>query len=517
MDQLTETEQPINIREYVYILLQHKWIIIAAVLIMFLLTLWYNSRLVPTYRATTTMIIDRDIQASFIPGQRMDYESYLSETMTFNTHFKLITSRSVLKKVVQRLKLDQDDNLYLKQQTSVANPIRYFFGLIKKNIALLLGRKKTSTPATDKTFQQVSRVAGMLEIEPVEETRLLNINAYSPMPEMARDVADATAQAYIDFNIESRMASSQHTLGWLTENFYEMKKKLEHSEREFMAFKQRAKLVSMEDSQKVVAQKINDFNDAYIQARNKRMEVEAKLGQLEQIANTGKDIPNLRSLIENELINDLYSQLLEAEVELSKLGKVYKSKHPKVTQVRTKIENTRNKLRQEIDKEIVNLKAERSILLSKEEVLQKTMADFEKEAMETNKKELEYSILKRNVEINQGLYENLLARAKETDLTGDLNVSNLRIAEEAILPTAPVRPNKKRNLMLGIIIGLMIGVGISFFIEFEDRSIRTEADVEKYLGLSVLATIPLADQAMDKGYYGRKKRRKKSSKVSTAK
>ena len=118
-----------------------------------------------------------------------------------------------------------------------------------------------------------------------------------------------------------------------------------------------------------------------------------------------------------------------------------------------------------------------------------------KEAMETSKKELEYSILSRNVEMNQRLYENLLARAKEADLTGDLNVSNLRIAETALLPTTPVRPNKKRNLLLGIILGLLIGVGLSFFIEYQDRTIRTEADVEKYLGLQVLSVIPAADQA----------------------
>ena len=200
--------------------------------------------------------------------------------------------------------------------------------------------------------------------------------------------------------------------------------------------------------------------------------------------------------------------MVNAEVELSRLGKVYKSKHPKVIEVRTRIDNTREKIEEEIKKETGNLRAEREVLLAKEEVFQKTMADFEKEAMETNKKELDYTILKRNVEMNQKLYDTILSRAKEADITGNIDVSNIRITEKAVLPTFPVSPNKKRNVVLGIIIGLMIGIGISFLWEYLDRSLRTEEDVHRYLDLPVLSVIPIADQASGKSY-GNSKRSKK--------
>jgi uncharacterized protein involved in exopolysaccharide biosynthesis len=200
--------------------------------------------------------------------------------------------------------------------------------------------------------------------------------------------------------------------------------------------------------------------------------------------------------------------LVNAEVELSRLGKVYKSKHPKVIEVRTRIDNTREKIEEEIKKETGNLRAEREVLLVKEEVLQKTMGDFEKEAMETNKKELDYTILKRNVEMNQKLYDTILSRAKEADITGNIDVSNIRITEKAVLPTFPVSPNKKRNVVLGIIIGLMIGIGISFLWEYLDRSLRTEEDIHRYLDLPVLSVIPIADQASGKSS-GRSERSKK--------
>jgi uncharacterized protein involved in exopolysaccharide biosynthesis len=296
------------------------------------------------------------------------------------------------------------------------------------------------------------------------------------------------------------MKSSQDTLSWLTDRLYEMKKRLEDAEEEFLTYKQSVKLISVEGKQKIISQKITEFNDAYLQARNKRLELDTKLEKLERISKLSKDIPLLRSLIGNKLINSLHSQLVDAELELSRLSKTYKSKHPKIVQINSHIYQTRLKMNQEIEKELVNLKAEQAVLLSREKVLQKTIADFEKEGMETNRKELQHTILKRNMEMNQNLYDALLVRLKEADITGNIDVSNIRITEQAQLPMFPISPNKKRNLLLGVILGLMIGIGISFLWEYLDRSLRTEEDVRKYLGLPVLSVIPIAEKEKLKSY-----------------
>lgn len=494
-NQEQEQEQSINLAEYYHVITRHKWTIVLSLIFMVGLALYHNSHLIPIYRATCTMIIDKERTRSPLTGQRMDYETYMSESMTFNTHFKLITSRAVLERAVKELKLDQTDGGPKKRDLGEINPFRRYLSQFKKNIRLLLGRKKKTPPPQDRMTGLVMAVRGMVQIEPVEETRLLKINAAGPDPAMARDVANALAQGYIEFNVSNRLKSSQNTLSWLTDHLYKMKKKLEDAEEEFLAYKQKAKLISVQDSQKIVAQKITEFNDAYIQTRNRRLELEAKLGQLTQISKSGKEISHVRSLIANTLIESLYGHLLDAEGELSRLSKVYKSKHPKVVQLKAKINDTRKRLQKEIKKELDNLKAERGLLLAKENVLQKTIADFKKEGMATNKKELKYSIFKRNVQMNQRLYDTLLSRLKEVNITGNVDVSNIRITEKAILPRFPIGPNKKRNFILAVVFGLMIGIGLSFLKEYVDRSLHTEEDVQRYLGLPVLSAIPLAGQA----------------------
>jgi len=144
------------------------------------------------------------------------------------------------------------------------------------------------------------------------------------------------------------------------------------------------------------------------------------------------------------------------------------------------------------------LESERSVLLARERTFQMTISDFENDALMTNKKQLRYTILQRNVETNQKLYDTLLSKVKEANVTGNIDASNIRVTEEAVMPASPIKPRKKRNFILSIIFGLMTGVGLAFLWEYLDRSLRTEEDVSRYLDLPVLSIIPVADDAEGK-------------------
>lgn len=489
----TGNDQSINIAEYYGMLIRHKFTILMAALIAFLVALLYNSTMVPVYNATSTVIIDQDLAKSLIAGNNYYYESYISQSLTFNTHFELITSRPVLESVVKDLGLDKGIKKEEKKLKEGVNPIKNFFSRFKLNIFFLLGKNRNKPSPEDMMTNLVLSLKSGIKIDPVPNTRLINITVTHTNPVQARDIANSLARSYIDFDTKSRMESSQNTMTWLTDHLYEITRKLEDAEAEFLAYKQEYNLISLEDTQKLTSERITELTNNYIDTRGKRLELDARLEQLEEITKSGKDIPRLSSLVANELINSLYSQLVEAEVKYSRLRKVYKSKHPKVVEAATNTSNIRSKLQGELKKEVENLKAERSLLASKEEVLQKSMSEIEKEAFETSKKELKYKMLRRNVEINQNLYNSLLTRLKQADIAENINTSNIRITAEAMLPKSPIGIDKNRNLLIGLIMGLMIGFGLSFMVEYMDRSLRTEEKVKEYLDLPVLAVIPLAD------------------------
>jgi len=483
-----EPEQTVHLTEYYHILIKHKLIIITSLVLLVTLTMLFSFQMKPVYRATTTMVIEPEQSTSPLTGERTDYESYISQSLTFNTHFKLITSDPVLHKVIRALKLDRE------AENIEVSPWRELLAQFRKNIDLLLQREKKLPTPQERLAGIQGALRGKIAIEQVRDTRLLKVNVEDHDPVLARDIANTLADSYITFNIDNRLKSSRNTLSWMTDQLYEVKKKLEDAEEEFLAYKQQAKLFSVEGKQKVIAQKIQEFNDAYLQTRNKRLELDAKLAELGRLSEERGDILRVRSLIDNPLIDNLYNQLLEAEIQLSGRSKVYKSKHPIIIELNSKIEKTRKRLGEELQKEIENLNAERTVLLSRERVMAKTISDFESEGLETNRKELRYTILERNVETNKKLYDTLLSKIKESNIVESGSVSNIRVAEPAVMPMAPVKPKKKLNFLLSIVFGLMTGIGIAFLWEYVDRSIRTEEDVRRYLGLPVLSVIPVAEE-----------------------
>ena len=309
-----ETEPKINLMDYLHVFIRHKWVIVVSVAIMFSISIWYNSKLIPMYRASAILIIDKENARSPVTGKSMEYESYLSESMTFNTHFQMITSYAVLERLIKDLKLDKPSRMSEKIDQGMANPLWELSSGIKRNIMRLIdkerglsGNQKPPEPE-DRSFILTQMIKGMLNIHPIEDTRLLKINAKSPSPVEARNIANGLAKAYIEFNLDSKMKSAQNTLKWLTDHLYGLKMKLENAEREFQQFKQKRNLISLEESEKTIAQKIRDFNDAYIQAKNKRFEVVARLRQLSNVMKSDKNISHIRrlsSLIKNDLIDSL--------------------------------------------------------------------------------------------------------------------------------------------------------------------------------------------------------------------
>jgi Mrp family chromosome partitioning ATPase len=240
----------------------------------------------------------------------------------------------------------------------------------------------------------------------------------------------------------------------------------------------------------MVGQKIADFNNTYIQTRNRRLEIDSKLEELNPSSADKVNILYARSVILNPVIDQLYSQVMSLEMEHSQLGKVYKSKHPKMIQSSDRLQKARRKLHDEVLKEVENLKYERSMLFEKEKVLQKTIADFEGESLQGSRNELKYTILQRNVETNQKLYETLLSKIQESRLIEDIDISNIRIVQRAEMPRAPVVLNKTRNLLMGLVLGLGSAIGLILFLEYLDRSLRTEEDVQRHLSQPVLSVVP---------------------------
>lgn len=525
-----------HIVDYLNVFYKRKVLMVLVFLLVLAGTIFYTWLATPVYQSTATMIIDKERTNSPITGARIDYESRYSESLTFNTHFKLILSKDVIQRVVRILGMDAENaatkdlevsylkklfNQYKNNLKLLLNKVACALGIdaqepatnnmeishlkkpfndFKDNLELLLNKEYKIPPTPREKFDTlINTVRQKIDITEVRDTRLLKVSVKDRDPYQAALIANTLANQYIEFNLSNRMASSQKTLEWMNNELHALKKKLENDEKRFFEFKQSTKVFSIEGKQRMVDQKLSEFNTNYLSTRNERLDLDTKIRQIEKHTNSPAGLANIRSLIDNEAIEDVYNKVKSLEIEYANQGKIYKPKHPKMAQIKGELDKNTVRLEDELKKELTSLNSKRQVLLAREAVLKDTIGEFEQDALDTSGNELEYSILQRNLNTSKHLYDTLLARIKESDMVQTSDTSNIRLVEAAIPTPAPVSPNKKRNLLICIFLGLVAGVVVALFADYMDQTIRTEEDVQEHLDLPVLSVVPIADETVEYG------------------
>jgi capsular exopolysaccharide synthesis family protein len=161
------------------------------------------------------------------------------------------------------------------------------------------------------------------------------------------------------------------------------------------------------------------------------------------------------------MLDSLKSTKVDIENQIAETSKRYKEKHPKLIALKTRLEAINISLDEESKK----------IFLLNEKIVQ-------------------YSNLKREVDSNRTLYESLLKKTKETEVSKELTTTDLRILDLAEVPSAPIRPNRKRDITTGAMWGMLLGLGLAFFIEYLDSTLKNAEDVESYVKLPFLGYVP---------------------------
>jgi polysaccharide biosynthesis transport protein len=501
--QSTNTPEVIHLSDYWNVLRKRKRVILSCLFVVVSLIMVASFLFKPVYKASARLAIERESTASPVTGQRTEFSDTQSQLLTFNTHFKLIKSKPVLTELLQVLKQQSGDEALDQTSLSLLAQLRETLtatsSRIKTNIRRLIGMAEKEFSPAEILEQQLEDLEKKITISHIRETRLLTIDVADNDPELAARIANLLAAKYIEFDLASRLASGNQNLEWLNREVYALKKRLEDDEQKFFEYKQLHGVFSLSGKQKVIDQRITELNNEYLDTRNKRQELDAKLGEIEKQIGGGTDFAHVRSILDNPSINDIYSNLTNLQLEQNRLAKVFGPKHPKMVQVASEITKVQSKLRSELSKEVENLRVQRTVLLNREKQMEANITDFEKDALDTSSKELTYTMLQRNMDTSQQLYDTLVTKIKESGVAAGGAVSTIRIVETASPPISPFKPNKKRNLLLGLILGLFSGMGLAFFLEYLDQTVRNEEDVRRSVDLPVLAIIPVADLAEQGG------------------
>jgi capsular exopolysaccharide synthesis family protein len=496
-------EKEIHLRDYLRIINKRKGSIITFFILTLLTVIIATFTATPIYMASTKIMIERNTTGALTTTYR--YTPHDPEFI--ETHNQLIMSAAVVGKVVKSLNPEKMyDTFFAKKEkkTSYIHSILEWFKDQFTSFKEMIGIEKLFSASDDTVEKSIpdelnvpltkaqileNIIKKNISVTPVENSRILQIGYMSDNPAIAMKVANAIAQAYIDELVDMQMEVSGYSIGWMKKKSEIQRIKLEESEKALYEYKKKYDIVTIENKITVLPERLSELSRSLTAAETKRKELFAIYNQIKNVKK--KQLETIPVIVENTSVESINQKILLADQKISELSKKYGPKHPKMISARNELQSLKKKKYKELEKVVKTIKNEYLLARSNERDLKGLLDQTKFDAARLGEKSIQLGILQRRVDTNRYLYDALIKKMKERGITERNQTVNVWVIEKAQLPKYPAKPRKKRNILLGIILGLFGGIGLAFFFEYLDNTVKTPEDIEEKFNIPVISTIDL--------------------------
>ena len=357
------------------------------------------------------------------------------------------------------------------------------------------GLLAADTTGTDKGEKPLSREQRLAQLEASvktslrRNTRLIDIKVSHRDPVMAAKVANDMVKIYMDRDFEARTKTTQGAFTYLKNEAEGLKKKLETSEKELQAYREKVGLVSMEQGQDITIPQLRELSLRMTQARAETIRLKAAYDQVAKVQANAWDLLSIPEVASQLAVSDARTVLARWENDFTLIRQRYKGKHPKYLQAQSQLEDARRVLTNAVRVAADSLRVSYENARTTEEGIVNIFNAAETNALKRSQQAIRFNLLAREVESDQALFASVLNRLKETSLTTDLQAEKIRVVQPATAAEVPASPKLKLVFGLALLGGLMLGGMLAFGLGALDTSIKTVDEAEQYLGLPVLSAI----------------------------
>ena len=474
----------LELLEYWRSILKRKWQIVSLGLVVALLAGVIVFVTTPIYRSTATVLIEAN--KSKVLAFEDVYSGISQNREHFQTQVEILKSREVAIKTITKARLWELEEFDPRPKPDDwKQGIRNALGMVEEEI------EWTEERLANAVFAGFS---SRLSVEPIRLSQLVKVNFESQDPVLAAKIANMVASMYIESDLNARFKLTSDANAWLQDQLSDLKSKLNASERNLQAFRDREGIVDLKAmAQSGAGQQISEVTARLVDARMRRAETESAYNQIKS-AGKGADLSSLPAVLRHPIIAEAKRAEAEAERKLSELSQRYGREHPRFVQATAELESTRNNTQRHVDSVVASVVREFEVARSTERALEGVLASARGSVQNLNRKEAELGILEREVESNRQMYDMFIQRAKETNVAGDLQTPIARIVDPAVKPPGPVKPKKMQIVAIALVLGLFLGVLIALLRDRLDNTLKTSEDVETRLQQPILTTLPLLEK-----------------------
>lgn len=477
-----------HLGDYLKVINRHKFILINCIVIMAIFATIYSFKTRRVYQATVQVLIERNTpqavsmkETQALDARDLDY---------YKTQYEIIKSRSMAREVIQKLSLEDSEELKEKPPLIDLKAIKDGVQSFLIQIGVIEEPEDLVIPS-DPYSKLVDQYLEKLSVNPIRNSRLVNLSFSGYSPVLIAKITNTAADTYILKNINLRSNVEEGAGEWLEERIAETRKKLEQSETRLQRFVEKNNIIGFQDSkQDISTQKLSEISTDVTRAKSERFRLETLKNQLESLAsdpvNLLRSVPDdMKSKATQELEQD-YSRL---QTQLAEESKKYASQHPKILTLTRKKTIIEERIPREVQRIINAVRIDYRAALARENSLSGVLTQQKKTVMRLNKNSLKYNVLKREVDSDRNLYSVLINRLKETGISSKNYESNIRIVDPAEVPTVPIKPRMLKNIYIFSGIGFIFGIFLIFLLESMDKTIRSVDDVENKLPFPFLGSV----------------------------
>jgi len=495
-----DREEQIDLRDYLRVLMKRRWTIFTIFMIVVLAVAVHTFTATPLYQATSRVVIEKENPNVVSIQEVMAVDATGSDY--YQTQYKIIESRAVARDVINRLDLKNSPEFFPPPKEDLLSNIRrwindtiaYWREWLKELLRTEADRPGAGAgdDALDPDSRLVSRFIGRITVSPIRNSRLVDVSVEAADPKLAARMVNELVRSYIDMNLETKLQAAKDAVKWLAERIEEERKKVESAENALLRYKEEHSIITdfSSDTEKITAEKLAQLNTQLVDAESRRVEAETRYRQALALEDNPAMLDSIPEVLKNNLIGDIKKMEVDLYNTMSELSKKYGKNHPRMVAIESELKELQTRKQQEAKRVVSSLRNEYQLAVAREESLKRALAEQKSQTLDLNKKAIQYGVLKRQAESSRQMFELLMKRFKETTLAEEMKTGNIRIIDRAEVPLSPIKPKKRLNLLLGMVVGLTLGVGLAFFLEYLDNTIKLPEEVKSYLHIPYLGPIP---------------------------
>ena len=536
-------EKELNLEEIFTTLRNRKRTILISILLFVIITFFYNNHKTPLYKATSRVRL---------PGSNsINITNLQGITTPWNdvpTQLAILKSFNIRKRVIEKLQLairfidsappvhidslkistdirkgfytitvNRDSTYRIMPETSriplITGKIgkwsqNHYIGLfiILKNGAHLPCKCKIQIRNINSLLRNIG---GKIKIQQEGRSFIAKIEATDYSPEFAKKLADAYAEAYVDYTLEDARFSAKVLKDFLQAQVIRIESQLKAKEDSLSSLEKKldyftALLIKDGDkTSKELLSKYLDLVSEKYDAEIKKYEARSMLSAIYKKFHIQPD-----SVMFNANIEGLKTQLLKLEKQRASLLILYSPNHPAIKALTEEIHEIQKEIGAIVSQKshklpasisptmlslIENSTVNQLIYDARASAIEGILKKYEKRLSRMPEVSIEYFNLKRKIEALKEIYQNLLLKLEETKIEHASQIPDARILDYALIPKSPVSPNKTLNFYFAIILGTFVGVIIALIEEHLDKTLKDPELAERLIEAPIISVVPHVD------------------------